>query len=53
MLDVDKVNLLKYPKFKEVKWEYANMTPGDCLYLPCGKFVYLWKSVISNKSLFR
>lgn len=33
-LDVQSVNLIKYPKFKEVKWQYANMTPGDCLFLP-------------------
>ncbi|EDO37504.1 predicted protein [Nematostella vectensis] len=33
-LDVDKVNLIKYPKFKEVHWQYANLTAGDCLYLP-------------------
>ena len=30
-LDVESVNLIKYPKFKEVKWQYANMTAGDCL----------------------
>ena len=28
------MNLIKYPKFKEVRWQYANMTPGDCLFLP-------------------
>lgn len=33
-LDVESVNLIKYPKFKEVRWQYANMTPGDCLFLP-------------------
>lgn len=33
-LDVESVNLIKYPKFKEVKWQYANMTAGDCLFLP-------------------
>lgn len=36
-LDVQSVNLIKYPKFKEVKWQYANMTPGDCLFLPYSK----------------
>lgn len=33
-LDVESVNLIKYPKFKDVRWQHANMTPGDCLYLP-------------------
>ena len=33
-LDVESVNLIiKYPKFKELKWQYANMTPGNCLFL--------------------
>ncbi|XP_031564785.1 F-box protein At5g06550-like [Actinia tenebrosa] len=34
VLDVDQVNLLKYPNFTKVHWQYANMTAGDCLYLP-------------------
>lgn len=33
-MDVQSVNLIKYPKFKQVRWQYANMTPGDCLFLP-------------------
>ena len=37
VLDVDHVNLIKYPQFKNVRWQYANMTPGDCLYLPYSK----------------
>ncbi|KAJ8022203.1 JmjC domain-containing protein 5 [Holothuria leucospilota] len=36
MLNPDSVNLELYPQFKEVPWWYANMTPGDCLYLPYG-----------------
>ena len=28
----------KYPKFKEVKWQYANMTAGDCLFLPYSEY---------------
>ena len=31
------MNLIKYPKFKQVRWQYANMTPGDCLFLPYSK----------------
>ena len=37
-LDVESVNLIKYPKFKEVKWQYANMTAGDCLFLPYSEY---------------
>ena len=37
VLDVDKVNLIKYPEVKEVHWQYANLTPGDCLFLPYSK----------------
>ena len=43
-LDVQSVNLIKYPKFKQVRWQYANMTPGDCLFLPYSKhyLLVLW-----------
>ena len=40
-LDVQSVNLIKYPKFKQVRWQYANMTPGDCLFLPYSKHYLL------------
>ncbi|PFX20450.1 Cyclin-dependent kinase 11B [Stylophora pistillata] len=33
-LDVQSVNLIKGGEFKQVRWKYANMTPGDCLFLP-------------------
>ncbi|XP_028393789.1 uncharacterized protein LOC114518077 [Dendronephthya gigantea] len=35
-LDVDNVNLIKYSDFKHVPWQYANLTAGDCLFLPYG-----------------
>ena len=37
-LDVESVNLIKYPEFKEVTWQYANMTAGDCLFLPYSEY---------------
>ncbi|XP_046850190.1 uncharacterized protein LOC124443722 [Xenia sp. Carnegie-2017] len=49
VLDVNKVNLLKYSKFQNVPWHYANLTAGDCLYLPYG----YWHQVRSfgNKNM--
>ncbi|XP_077998563.1 uncharacterized protein LOC144451559 [Glandiceps talaboti] len=46
LLDPDSVNLLKYPKFIDVPWQYANITPGDCLFLPYG----YWHRVLSYGS---
>lgn len=37
VLDVDRVNLIKYPQVKQVRWQYANLTAGDCLFLPYSK----------------
>lgn len=36
LLNPDSVDLEKYPQFKGVPWWYANMTAGDCLFLPYG-----------------
>ena len=33
------LNLIKYPDFKDVPWHYANITAGDCLYLPYGRII--------------
>ncbi|EDV23857.1 uncharacterized protein TRIADDRAFT_27062 [Trichoplax adhaerens] len=33
-INVDKVNIKKYPNFKKVHYNHANLSPGDCLYLP-------------------
>lgn len=33
-LNVEKVNLQKYPKFQQVHYNHANLIPGDCLFLP-------------------
>lgn len=37
VLNVDKVDLIKYPNFKDCPYHYANVTAGDCLYVPYGK----------------
>ena len=34
LLDIERVNLKKYPDFAKVPWRYANLTAGDCLFLP-------------------
>merc|ERR1711924_183248 len=33
-IDVDAVDLIKWPGWIDVKWWYADLEPGDCLYLP-------------------
>lgn len=36
LINVNKVDLKRFPKMKEVPWYYANVTAGDCLFLPKG-----------------
>eukprot|EP00435_Cladocopium_sp_Y103_P018915 s1117_g4.t1 len=33
-IDVDRMDLIKYPGWKDVKWSHADLKPGDCLYIP-------------------
>ena len=33
-VDVDKVDLEKYPGLADVPWYKATMGPGDCLFIP-------------------
>ncbi|CAE7602901.1 hpcH [Symbiodinium sp. CCMP2592] len=33
-IDVDKMDLVKYPGWVDVQWSYADLRPGDCLYIP-------------------
>jgi len=33
-VDVDKMDLIKYPGWTKVKWWYVDLEAGDCLYLP-------------------
>jgi len=37
-IDCDKVDMVQYPKFRNVKWWKAHMERGDCLYIPFGWF---------------
>jgi len=33
-IDVDRMDLIKYPGWSNVSWSYADLKPGDCLYIP-------------------
>ena len=33
-IDVDKVDLVKFPKWKDVEWWYVDLDAGDCVYIP-------------------
>ncbi|XP_071479213.1 tRNA wybutosine-synthesizing protein 5-like [Diadema antillarum] len=35
-LDVDMINMFKYPDVAKVQWTWATLDPGDCIYLPAG-----------------
>ncbi|CAJ1413768.1 unnamed protein product, partial [Effrenium voratum] len=43
-IDVDKVDLIKYPGWRDVKWSYADLRPGDCIYIP-----YQWYHQVTAK----
>ncbi|XP_028411093.1 uncharacterized protein LOC114533693 [Dendronephthya gigantea] len=34
LLQVDSVDLIKYPKVKDVPWSFVTVNAGDCLFLP-------------------
>ena len=38
LIDVDAVDLKKYPKIAEVPWSYVEINAGDCLFLPKSKW---------------
>nr|XP_006815434.1 PREDICTED: lysine-specific demethylase 8-like [Saccoglossus kowalevskii] len=42
-VDVDKVNMTKYPGLKNVPWYTATMKPSDCLFIP-----YKWFHQVSS-----
>ena len=46
MLNVDKVNMERYPNFAKVPWHYANVSSGDCLYIPTGISHFI--SIVTN-----
>lgn len=33
-LDVDRVDLLRFPGWRDVEWSYVDLAPGDCVYIP-------------------
>merc|ERR1712129_633331 len=34
LIDVERMDLIKYPGWMEVEWSYVDLMPGDCLYIP-------------------
>lgn len=38
-VDVDAVDLLKYPKIKDVRYSKVTMKAGDCIFVPGGKLL--------------
>jgi len=36
-IDIDSVDLLKFPGFQKVPWANITIRPGDCLFIPKGK----------------
>jgi len=41
-IDVDRMNLKKYPGWRDVEWSYVDLMPGDCVYIP-----YQWYHQVS------
>lgn len=35
-VDVDKVDLIKYPSLQNIPWWSAHVVAGDCIYVPLG-----------------
>merc|ERR1712061_848882 len=33
-VDVDKMDLVRYPGWSDIDWYYADLEPGDCMYIP-------------------
>eukprot|EP00933_Yihiella_yeosuensis_P021533 TRINITY_DN1701_c0_g2_i1.p1 TRINITY_DN1701_c0_g2~~TRINITY_DN1701_c0_g2_i1.p1 ORF type:complete len:364 (-),score=51.65 TRINITY_DN1701_c0_g2_i1:243-1334(-) len=36
LLDLDKVDLIRFPGWIDLEWSYADLKPGDCMYIPLG-----------------
>ncbi|RUS84149.1 hypothetical protein EGW08_008077, partial [Elysia chlorotica] len=36
LVDVEKVDMEKFPRFSEIKWKSVRMKAGDCIYIPKG-----------------
>lgn len=43
-VDVDRVDLIRFPGWLDVEWSYADLAPGDCLYIP-----YQWYHQVTAK----
>lgn len=39
LLDVESVDLIKYPEVKDVPWSFVTVNAGDCLFLPKSKLL--------------
>ncbi|XP_070570099.1 uncharacterized protein [Ptychodera flava] len=64
MIDVDAVDLRKFPKIKDVKYSHVTMNKGDCMYIPSGHLhqvrsngymntgVAIWFSVLTKTHNF-
>lgn len=35
-VDVDKVDMIKYPSLQSIPWWSAHLIAGDCIYVPFG-----------------
>ncbi|GFS18066.1 lysine-specific demethylase 8-like [Elysia marginata] len=36
LVDVDRIDMVKFPRFSEIKWKSVKMKAGDCVYIPRG-----------------
>ncbi|CAK8680367.1 unnamed protein product [Clavelina lepadiformis] len=42
-IDVERVDMQKYPSLSKIPWHRASMEPGDCLYIP-----YMWYHQVNS-----
>ena len=43
VVDIDSVDMYKYPAFRDIPWYSARMEKGDCLFIPNGyDSTYIW-----------
>ena len=48
-MDVDRVNMYKFPEIANTPWHHATLTSGDCILVPAGaliEFTYQWKYIL-------
>jgi len=51
-IDCQKVDMVRYPNFRNVKWWKAHMDRGDCLYIPVGWYHHVKSNPGENKRNF-